>query len=113
MLAFRSPDRTGGSSLVGADVVTIINWEKNRTEPLVCHFPAIIAFLGYDPFPLPQTLSGRMLAKRRAMGWSIAEAARQLGVDEGTWGYWEKGIIVPWPRYRSALERFLSPCNMP
>jgi len=52
---------------------------------------AIIRSLGYDPFPEPKSIAERLLAKRRAMGWSIKEAARQLGVGEGTWEARERG----------------------
>jgi hypothetical protein len=62
------------------------NWEKDRITPPARHFPAIIAFLGYDLFPPPQTLSEPMIAKPRAIEWSIVEAALQLGVDQSTWG---------------------------
>jgi transcriptional regulator with XRE-family HTH domain len=44
------------------------------------------ALLGYDPFPEPGSVSERLLAKRRAMGWSIREAAAELGVDPGDLG---------------------------
>ncbi len=60
---------------------TILNWEKGHTEPPVEAVPAPLRFLGYDPFPEPRTLAERLLAMRRAMGWSIRQAARQLGVD--------------------------------
>ena len=46
--------------------------------------------------------------QRRVRGWSIEEAAQRLGVDEGTWGAWERGTTVPWPRYARLLERFLA-----
>jgi transcriptional regulator with XRE-family HTH domain len=86
---------------------TVLNWEKGHTDAPIESMPAILLFLGYDPFPVPVTLPERMLAKRRAMGWSIREAARHLGVDEGTWGAWERGAVAPWPRYLRLLERFL------
>jgi transcriptional regulator with XRE-family HTH domain len=31
---------------VRSDVMTILNWEKNRTKPKARHMPAIRAFLG-------------------------------------------------------------------
>jgi len=65
---------------------TVLNWEKGHTEPPIETVPAILRFLGYDPFPQPQNLPKRLLAKRRVMGWSIRQAARQLGVDPGTGG---------------------------
>lgn len=95
------------AACMGVTQFTVINWETGRTEPPVSSVWALCAFLGYDPYPIPRTLRERMLAKRRAMGWTIADAARQFGVDEGTWGYWEKGVVAPWKRYLDQLDRFL------
>ena len=67
---------------------TVLNWETGHTQPPVEAVPVILGFLGYDPFPEPQTLPERLLAKRRAFGLTIRQAAQQLGVDEGTWGAW-------------------------
>ena len=64
-------------------------------------------WLGYNPFPKPKTLPERMLARRRAMGWSIREAARQLGVDEGTWVAWESGTRIPKGRFLRLVEAIL------
>jgi DNA-binding XRE family transcriptional regulator len=95
------------AAIIGVSSFTIINWEKDRTQPPVEASPAILSFLGYDPFPLPETLPERLLAKRRVMGWTIAEAAHRLGVDGETWGAWEFGRITPRLRYLQALEYFL------
>ena len=86
---------------------TVLNWEADRTPPAVGHGPAILAFLGYDPAPEPETLTERMRALRRANGWTIARAARHLKVDPGTWGEWERTGRIAWPRYRSLVEVFL------
>jgi DNA-binding XRE family transcriptional regulator len=86
----------------------VLNWEKDRYEPPVKAMPAVLQFLGYDPYPAPVTLSERMRAKRRAMGWKITEAAAQLGIDPATWGEWERTGRIPWRRYVRMLEAFLS-----
>lgn len=86
---------------------TVLNWEKDHTEPPIESMPAIIRFLGYDPFPEPKTIPERLLAKRRAMGWSIKEAARQLGVDEGTWGNWEQGGVILCRNHRFLVARLV------
>jgi len=85
---------------------TVLNWEKGHTEAPIESIPAILLFLGYDPFPVPVTLPERMLAKRRAMGWSIREAARHLSIDPSTWRDWEAGKIVLYRKHRIALARF-------
>ncbi len=69
--------------------------------------PAIIRFLGYEPWPVPTTLEGRMRAYRYRNGLSISEAARRAGVDESSWGLWERAGVVPWKRYRERVEAFL------
>jgi transcriptional regulator with XRE-family HTH domain len=91
-----------------ANDITVLNWEKGYTEPPITSIPAIIRFLGYDPFPPRENLAERLLAIRRANGWTIKESARRLGVDEGTWGEWERTGRIPWKRYRALAEAFLS-----
>ena len=68
--------------------------------------PAIIELLGYDPFPEAASLSERLAAIRRANGWTIKQAAGQLGVDEGTWARWEKTGIL-WNRHQAIVQAYL------
>ncbi len=86
---------------------TVLNWEKGHTEPPLESLPVLLRFLDYDPFPEPKTLPERLLAKRRTMGWSIREAAQQLGVDPGTWRNWEQGRVILFRRYRDLVARHL------
>jgi hypothetical protein len=69
---------------IGADVFSLINWEKGETEPAIRFWPAIIAYLGYDPSPLPVTLGDHIRAERRRRGCNLALLARERGVDPGT-----------------------------
>jgi transcriptional regulator with XRE-family HTH domain len=91
---------------MGATAVTVLHWEKGKTQPLVESIPAIIAFLDSDPFPPPTSLSEQLAAVRRKMGWSIKQAARHLGVDPGTWGRWEK-MGIPWTRHQRMVAAFV------
>jgi len=77
---------------LGVTPYTVLNWEKGQTSPALVHYPAIIAFLGFDPARPPETLPGGLKAFRKARGLSISAAARLLGVDPGTWARWEKGL---------------------
>ena len=92
---------------LGVNPWTVLNWEKDHTAPPIESMPAIIRFLGYDPFPEPKNIPERLLAKRRAMGWSIKEAARQLGVHEGTWGDWERGGVILYRNHRLLVAQYL------
>lgn len=87
---------------------TVLNWEKGKTEPPIAFWPAIIAFLGYDPMPVPTTLTQRMQAFRRQHGLSIKAAALRLGVHQDSWGAWEKTGDVPWVRFRELLDALLA-----
>ena len=86
---------------------TVLNWEKGHTEPPIASIPDIVRFLDYDPFPEPKTLPQYLFAKRRAMGWSIKEAAQALGVDPGTWGNWERGKTILYRQHRARVARLL------
>ena len=79
---------------LGVNPWTVMNWETGRFEPPIRRLPAILHFLGYDPFPAPTTVGQRLLHVRRQHGWSTSEAARQLGVDRTTWQDWERGELI-------------------
>jgi transcriptional regulator with XRE-family HTH domain len=74
---------------------TYLLWEQDRTTPIVRYYPAILALLGYDPFPAPTSLPERIASRRRELGLSIKQAAAGLGVDEGTFSRWESGEWKP------------------
>lgn len=48
------------------------------------HWPAVIAFLGYDPSPEPQSFGERIQVARRRQGLSQKELAGSLGLDPVT-----------------------------
>ncbi len=91
----------------GVNKWTYLLWEHDRTFPNIRMWPRVIGFLGYYPFPKPQTLSDRLIAFRRLRGLSIKELARQLGIDEGTLAKWENGEREPGRNRMEILEAFL------
>ena len=86
---------------------TYLGWEHDRRRPPIRFWPRIIGFLGYDPFPEPQTVGERIWATRRKLGLSQEEAARLIGVDEGTLRRYERGEGRPTSAILSALETFI------
>jgi DNA-binding XRE family transcriptional regulator len=70
--------------MMGIQRDTYVNWEKDKTRPVASQFRPVVAFLGYDPTPAPETLSERLKAKRRELGVTFAQVARYLEWDPGT-----------------------------
>ena len=74
---------------------SVLNWERGKKEPEVSFYPIIVAFLGYEPWAVPNTLQEKIVAARRRRGWPIERAAHEIGVDEGTLRKWESGRARP------------------
>src|SRR5471030_2920208 len=73
---------------MGTSESPVRNWENGHSQPVAQFLPAIMRFLGYDPFPEPTTLSDSLIAKRRHLGWSRKKAAKKWGVVEATLQKW-------------------------
>jgi len=93
---------------LGLDECTIGNWEKDRTYPAVRYLPRLIRYLGYDPFPKPQSFGDRLRAKRQHLGLSRKRLAVLILIDDGTLQRYEQGVWQPGSRNRAILERFLT-----
>jgi len=87
---------------------TVASWERGASEPPVRHTAEVIRFLGYDPLPAEESLSGRVRAARRRLGLTQAEAAARLGLDEGTVWDLEHGRRRTTRRVRAAIERLIA-----
>jgi transcriptional regulator with XRE-family HTH domain len=99
--------QTDAASKLGIGEGTLVHWEREQHAPPASHYPAIIRYLGYEPWPEPITLGERLRAGRLRRGLSIKEAARQLQVDEGTFANWEHVRRSPSSKLRATLELFL------
>ena len=91
---------------LGVTSSTVLNWEQGD-KPAVRHWPAILAFLGYDPRPGAASLTEHLTARRQDLGWSQQIAAVHLGVDPSTWSSWENGGTIMLKEHREAVARFL------
>src|SRR5580658_10924801 len=81
--------RIDAARLIGADPKSVMWWERNEREPLDRFWPAIIRYLGHEPWQETVTLGEQLRAERRRRGLAIFEVAQLMGVDEGTWCWWE------------------------
>jgi DNA-binding XRE family transcriptional regulator len=83
------------ASEIDVNTWTYLLWETDRATPTVRYWPAIVRFLGYRPWPEPQTLPEMIMARRRLLGLTVLDAAKLTGVDEGTFRRWEHGDWQP------------------
>jgi transcriptional regulator with XRE-family HTH domain len=86
---------------------TLLNWENGKAAPADAAYPAVIQFLGYEPWDLPSSLREALRAERRRRGISVKEAAKLLPVDEGSWSRWERGEWKPTARTLPKIDKFL------
>jgi transcriptional regulator with XRE-family HTH domain len=101
-------DQKQAAARLRVTIATVSNWEGGRAQPAIDCIPAVLDFLGYDPFPAPKSIPEWLLAKRRARGWSIREAAKWLGVDPTTWGDWERGKTILFRAHRTLVAHLLA-----
>lgn len=93
--------------MMRVDPKTHMWWERDEKLPIVSAYPAIIDFLGYEPWPEPTCLAEALLAERRRRGLNRVAAAAVAGVEESSWWRWETGEWRPMSRVATALSSFL------
>jgi DNA-binding transcriptional regulator YiaG len=93
---------------IGVCEPSVFNWEKNASEPEIRYMPAVIRFLGYNPLPAVTTLAAQLVRHRTTLGVSQKDAAREIGVDQGTLARWERGEREPAGAFLERLNGFLA-----
>jgi transcriptional regulator with XRE-family HTH domain len=92
-------------SELGISRETLRGWEGNQFEPHVSHYPAIIQFLGYNPFQFDtNTLSGKIKTYRYTCGLTQAQFGALLGTNSSVVWQWETAGRPP---IRKTLKRIL------
>ena len=69
--------------------------------------PRVIEWLGYDPFPEPDSFGARLHKHRTAAGLSQVEFGELLGIRGETIGEFERGR-APNPDHRQKIDRFMN-----
>jgi transcriptional regulator with XRE-family HTH domain len=92
---------------LGVDPVTILNWEKNKTEPGAAHMRAVSEFLGYFPGAVSADLPSRIRAARHVLGLSQEKLAERLGISDSTVRKWERGRKRLYPRLLQLFQRVI------
>jgi DNA-binding transcriptional regulator YiaG len=81
---------------LGISRETLRGWEGNQFEPHVSHYPAIVQFLGYNPFLFDtSTLSGKIKTYRYTYGLTQAQFGALLGTNSSVVWQWETALRPP------------------
>lgn len=86
---------------------TIWRWERNESTPSIRYIPKMVAFLGYNPLPQPESLREKLILIRKLLGLSQKAMARRLEVDETTLRCFEREIRHPSKKLKRQVESFL------
>jgi len=92
------------AQMLGATEQTIRFWELDKTKPIHKYMPKVIQFLGYDPFPVPKTLSERLKRYRLMHGLTQRELAKKLRVSPDALRDWEADRHKPTGRSVKVLN---------
>jgi transcriptional regulator with XRE-family HTH domain len=77
--------RKEAAKALGTNGWSVKHWEENLKSRIAVRFyPAILQFLGYDPWPEPITQGAAIRGERERRGWSRKRLAIRAGVDEAT-----------------------------
>jgi DNA-binding XRE family transcriptional regulator len=57
--------RVDAARVLGTDEKSLMFWERDERGPFVSAYPAVIRYLGYEPWDEPTTLGDVLLAERR------------------------------------------------
>ena len=99
--------RIDAAKLLNIDPKTLMWWERDTYQPLDRSYPALIQFLGHEPWDEPTTLGEALKAERKRRGQTQDSAAISCGVDQSTWSYWERGEWRPTSRTLGLIDVFL------
>ena len=94
--------------MMGVCEEALFKWEADTCEPHVRMYPKVIAFLGYEPWPMCSSLGERLLAERRRRGLSAKRAARYVGVEPTTFSKWENDLRIPARDHARRCDEFLA-----
>ena len=97
------------AKIIKVDVMTITNWENNRSHPMVRYVPRIIVFLSYEPNlnDAPSEWGKFILEYRISNGITQKKMAQLIGIDDRTLSKFEKGEGWFFDRTKEKIQYFL------
>ena len=94
------------AQFVGVDPFTILNWEKNKTEPGARYYPKIVEFLGYCPIRYAHSFGELLRFHRTHKGLSHRKLGKILGFDPASVSRWESSERKPYRKWKNRLMSF-------
>lgn len=81
---------------------TLMSWEHDRRIPTARYYPALIGFLGREPWPVLSTFAEKLRVARLKLGLSQRQAAVVMQVSPDSISDWESGHA---PRHHSSMAK--------
>lgn len=90
------------------NVNTILDWEKNHTDPEVKYYPKIMEFLSYCPIQYAYNFGQKLMLHRTYRGYSHRSLGKVLNIDPATICRWDTTDQMPYKKHRVILEEFFN-----
>ncbi|MDD2539488.1 MAG: helix-turn-helix transcriptional regulator, partial [Desulfuromonadaceae bacterium] len=97
---------------IGVSKDTICYWENGRVEPEIRYHPAIIDYLGYNPFPEPEDTIKRLEWFKMTNGLAFEGLAAKTGIHSQQLQAWISGSKTPIDRSIRKIENMLSKTHL-
>jgi transcriptional regulator with XRE-family HTH domain len=91
---------------IGVTESTVWNWEHG-TEPELIHIPAILEFIGYVPWEMPEETVARLAHFKKVKGLSFERLGELMSRDPEQLADWLSGRNVPMERNQRMIAEFL------
>jgi DNA-binding transcriptional regulator YiaG len=98
--------------LLGCDEKSLMWWERGARKPFVFVLSSDHTVSWTGAVAQAHDLAWAAQGGAPQAGLSIEDAARVIGVDEGTHGLWESGVWKPQSRSIPLIERFLAGASL-
>ena len=83
------------ADIIGVTCTTVVNWEANKTEPVISHMSAVTEFLGYCLVEyVREGEAGQTLLNFRIQeGLNVKRITKKIGVDSRSISAFEEGKV--------------------
>ncbi len=95
------------AEIIGVNECSINNWENGHKEPDLKHVPSIIAFIGFNPRPIPTGTLEKLEWYKWSHGLTYEELGKEMSIHPEQLMDWISGKRNPFRKSLDKIEGFL------